>query len=279
MDVSVIMTPLPLTVAPDADLDKTFQFMDSEDIRHLPVVEDGEVIGVVSDRDLATELGWLPAITDQQRAARKEAGGKHLVSEVMHRNVTTVASDDSVVTAAVDFVMQGIGCLPVVDNGKLVGIVTEIDMAMAYWSACKAGLLEGDVDPAVSKHMTADPKCVAMSTLVKEAIELIKKLGVRHLPVVDGPRLVGIVSDRDLRACYGEGRADTELIGSIMVPDPVVVREEETMGKVAEHMVSQRISSLPVVRGKHVVGIVTLADLIDHCIDTLREPETFENTP
>jgi len=274
MDLASIMSADPHCVGPEISPDDALAVMDDQDVRHLPVVEQGRLVGVLSDRDLLSEIGWLPARTPAQRAAREGEGSVRTVRELMHANVTTGEPDDSVVTAAVDLVVQSIGCLPVLRGDELVGMVTEMDLVAAFWRIAQKGELDGDIDPLVSERMAAQPVTVTFVTPVKQAVALCHDHHVRHLPVVDGERLVGVVSDRDLRAASCGGRHLEQVVGTIMVPYPVTLVREDRLSVAAERMVGHRISCLPVVDGNKLQGIVTLTDLLEHCISTLRDPET-----
>lgn len=61
MRISTIMTPDPVCVGPDQTLDEITHLMEERHVRHVPVVEDGELLGVVSNRDLLEATGWLPS--------------------------------------------------------------------------------------------------------------------------------------------------------------------------------------------------------------------------
>ena len=127
MDVATIMSREPITVSPDLSVCEARTLLENEDIRHAPVVRDGQLVGVISDRDLnPTE--------DELFAAEvlREDAPPRTIADVMHRQVTTVTPEDTVVTAAVDFSMEKIGCLPVVDeDGVFVGLLTETDLLRA----------------------------------------------------------------------------------------------------------------------------------------------------
>lgn len=119
MLVREIMHREPLTVAPDASLEAAYAVMSRERFRHLPVLESGRLVGVVTDRDLRLATSGL-APTPFAPDAR--------VSEVMSRPVQTAHPLDPVESAARTMREQKIGCLPVVDGERLVGIVTGIDI-------------------------------------------------------------------------------------------------------------------------------------------------------
>jgi CBS domain-containing protein len=87
---------------------------------------------------------------------------------------------------------QGVSALPVIEHETLVGIITERDVIQA--------IAEGvDVSSApVGDHMTRGPTSVELDTSVPKAASIMLDIGTRHLPVVEGGRVVGIVSARDL---------------------------------------------------------------------------------
>ena len=268
MDVAALMTSHPVCVTPGTSLAAAMVLMDEHDVRHLPVLDDDDrLVGVISDRDLLAATGWLTSPADGER---KQADH---VYDVMHSELTLAEPHDTVVTASVAFTVQRIGCMPVVDGEELVGILTEIDMLMAYWRMCHDGGMDGTVDPKVSTLMAGDPLTVQPGTLVSDAVRIARAHGIRHLPVVEDGRLVGILSDRDLRAAVGTGHATDANAAGMMTSDPLTVSPEDALSHAAELMASYKISGLPVVRDGHLVGIVTLTDLLDQCVDTLRETD------
>lgn len=93
-----------------------------------------------------------------------------------------------------------IGAMLVMDNGKLVGIFTERD-AMTR-------VLGGGLDPAttkVSSVMTNDPVCVSTSTSLEEALSIVNSRRIRHLPVIEDEKVLGVVSSGDLTHRLLEG--------------------------------------------------------------------------
>jgi CBS domain-containing protein len=96
-------------------------------IRHLPVLEDEEdvLVGILSQRDLFR--GALARALGYGEVAQRKILGMLVVKEVMTNQVVTAAPDTPVIEAARTMLEQKIGCLPVVDSGRLVGILTEGD--------------------------------------------------------------------------------------------------------------------------------------------------------
>ena len=114
------------------------------------------------------------------------------VWERCHHVLITTQPDDTLVDAAGQMNCYQIGALPVYEERRLIGIVTERDLT--------AALAEG-ADPAttrVAEYMTEQPVTVAPDDDLEVAARRMAELGVRHLPVVDGTRLVGVLSMRDL---------------------------------------------------------------------------------
>lgn len=268
MLVSAIMTPGPLTVREETSLDEAMRLMDENEVRHLPVVRDGALYGVLSDRDLLEATGWRPA-------GLRDAASPALVADIVDDDVVTAGPDDSVVTVSVDIVVRGIGCLPVVADGALLGIVTEMDLLRAFQKACVDGRLFGEVDPPVSDHMTRAVRTVDTDQAIEEAIDACRELAVRHLPVMEDGRFMGILSDRDLRRAIGRGVALDTPVREAMTRDTLIVEPHERMSRAATLMHEAKISALPVLDDGELVGILTLTDLLDHCMNTLREPDAY----
>ena len=132
MRVRELMTVKVATLGSDDTLDIADGVMSMGRIRHLPVLEAGQVVGVVSQRDLfRTALGAALAfgISRPQELTRSLE-----IRDVMSQPVVTVEPNALVQEAARTMAERKIGCLPVVEGGKLVGILTENDM-MRYAAA------------------------------------------------------------------------------------------------------------------------------------------------
>jgi CBS domain-containing membrane protein len=94
-------------------------------IRHLPVVSAGVLVGVVSQRDLYRAA--MSSMLQLRRSAEREWLACIPVRAVMSMDVVTVAPDDTIHTAVELMLRHRIGCVPVVEHGKLVGLVSETD--------------------------------------------------------------------------------------------------------------------------------------------------------
>lgn len=104
----------------------------------------------------------------------------------------------------------------------------------------------------------------------KRAWELMRTNRFRHLPVVDGKRVVGIVSDRDLPSIFLSASLDELLVEQIMTENLLTIDPETSVEKAARLMVDRKIGSLPVVSDGELVGIVTETDLLSVLVELLR---------
>jgi CBS domain-containing protein len=120
--------------------------------------------------------------------------------------------------------------------------------------------------------MTRDVVTVRPDTSVREAARVMKELNVGALPVCDGQRLVGMVTDRDIvvRATADGMQPDNTLVLAVMTEEVCSCFEDDPVEKIERAMAGRQIRRVPVVDSdKRLVGIVALGDLADD-----RVPET-----
>ena len=129
MTVGERMTAGPVTVAPGDSLQQGRERMTARKVRHLPVIEDGQLVGIVTDRDIRDSTPSPQIITDPDEA--RSFLTMVTVGEVMTRDVVTVEPGTAIERAVRLFLERNIGCLPVTENGALVGILTQTDMLKA----------------------------------------------------------------------------------------------------------------------------------------------------
>jgi acetoin utilization protein AcuB len=129
MRVRDLMTPEPITVDPETQMLQARQRMVEERIRHLVVVEDARVVGIVTDRDIRLNLP-SPA-TSLSVWELNFLLSKLTVGGVMSKSVIVVEPDRPLADAARIMMDHKIGALPVVESGRPIGIVTESDFVRA----------------------------------------------------------------------------------------------------------------------------------------------------
>ena len=114
------------------------------------------------------------------------------VRKVMTEQLITVEPSTSVAAAVTVMGMQGVGAVLVMEKGRLDGIFTERDLVRAMSNDIGAS------SQPVSQWMTPNPVTVGPDASVEDALEIMLAGHFRHLPVMEGERLVGVVSIRDL---------------------------------------------------------------------------------
>jgi CBS domain-containing protein len=129
MKVRDLMSTDVATIGRNDELTIADDIMKMKRLRHLPVVEEGRLVGILTQRDLFHAA--LSTALNFGEKAQKEFLKTVVVKEVMTDEVRTIGPDADVKEAARLLIEHRIGCLPVVDNGKLVGIVSETDLLRA----------------------------------------------------------------------------------------------------------------------------------------------------
>lgn len=112
---------------------------------------------------------------------------------VKDRKVYSIDATRSVLEAARFMMEHGIGALPVMRNGELAGIFSERDVMNRVVAV---GRMPGTT--TVAEVMTANPRAVPADETVEECLFIMREFGIRHLPIVDGKELKGVVSLRDI---------------------------------------------------------------------------------
>lgn len=139
----------------------------------------------------------------------------------------------------------------------------------------------------VREIMTKTVVSVSPESSIGAAIQLMKEGHFRRLPVVEDGRLVGIVSDRDLRLAtnsplvlhekwYSDFLLDTLRVKSCMTANPITATPTTSILEAVRLMRQHKIGGLPIADGEALVGIVTTTDVLDFVIQLLeRDPGLF----
>ncbi len=255
MKVADVMNPEPVTIESISSLDRALELMDRLDIRHLPVMEDGRLAGILSDRDVLEATGW-------RLHGKGDPDGQ--VRAHMRMPIETVKPEVDVNQAAVLMSRGRVGCAPVVAGADLVGIVTEIDLMRAFARGRRKGLFGADQDSSVRGLMTADVIRADMQTTIEAAREMFRANRIRHLPLERNGEIIAMVSDRDLRRAIGQGVPDNTPIADVVQGGVISVPASTHLSEAAEVMAANRISAVIVQQGETTAGILTTWDVLDH---------------
>lgn len=124
--VREIMMGSPVTLKPEDSLDLASDVISLGRIRHIPVVEEGRLVGLLSERDLlGAAAAQIFGLKQKSKAALLKSV---LIKDVMKKKVVTVGPDTPIKDLAHLMAEKKIGCVPVISAGALVGLVTTTDI-------------------------------------------------------------------------------------------------------------------------------------------------------
>ena len=262
-----------VTVGPSESVDNAFKLMVEHDIRHLPIVDGGQVVGIVSDRDLLMIVCWLSAW--KLLTERSTSVGKKRVAELMSSPASVLSPDDTVERAARLMLQGHLSAIPLERDGRIVGIVTETDILRCYLDDTLPRTSRPWAGFEVADHMAEVVVTAQLADHVMPSFNLMKEQQIRHLPIVEGDKLVGLISDRDLRRSYGREIAvnlardepDPEhpyhsTLEDVMSRRVETVDRHTTLAQAARRMVHFKIGALPVTDQGSLLGIITESDLL-----------------
>lgn len=261
--VAELMTRRVAVCRDDDTVAFAHQIMLWRTVRHLPIVDaKGAVVGMLSDRDLLQVVVEGPA-------------GALPLRDVMSRPVQTVTPETPVSEASAMLATGRIDALPVVKNGKLLGILTTTDILAERGKLLHKGMpgrLPTAADVMRTRVLSASPTDTLFSALRK-----LLDAEIRHLPVVDDDyRVVGMLSDRDVRTAIGDPREamlrdgendflEEMLVESVMTPGSIAVQANASVIEIADVLLDEKVGALPVVDdADKLIGIISYVDVLAH---------------
>lgn len=274
------MTARVVTVRTDEPMSAAVERMTRFGFSALPVVTASfRLVGMVSLLDVLR-------CREAHREEGVEADDRIPVEEIMNPDVLSMSATAGVAAVAQRMRSHGeLRVLPVVQGGKLVGVVTRSDLLRSRGGSrsprrlfSRRARAEDDAlfalartrrtgptpaaTTAVAEVMTREVDTVRPGDLVAVAAELM--LHHRHtaLPVVDGERLVGILSESDILNDPLAGRSAHATVGSVMTRTPITVPVAATLGEARAMVADHGLRTLPVVDGDRLVGVLSRSDLV-----------------
>jgi CBS domain-containing protein len=183
----VMVSPI-LTITGDRPMLDASQLMETNHVRHLCVVEAGEIVGIISVRDLVRSFVDAASgpVCELDKVYRP-------LSVLMATTLATIQSEASLLAAAQLMREKRIGSLLTIEAGEVVGIVTERDLVrkgLAYNR--DAGSTH------VSAVMSSPLLSIDVNRTIRDASKAMAEEGVRHLAVTENGKIVGVLSIRDL---------------------------------------------------------------------------------
>jgi CBS domain-containing protein len=254
--LSDVMDEEFVTVRPDDRLSDVLARMTELDLHEIPVSKDGKRIeGLVS---YGTML------------RRKNLSTEAKASTIMV-SPPNVPPDAAITEVAEILLREGYRQLPIVEDGRIAGVVSRSHILSVVKN------VQDVQDVPVESIMTTDARTVGGKDRVVDAVTTMRNLDIRIMPVVDDPgRIMGIVGIKDIanynwrekrRQTIGEVVGNSYpadvLVESVMIEEPVTIPPGTTVGEAAGIMLDRRISTLPVVDDRELLGVVTTFDLVE----------------
>jgi acetoin utilization protein AcuB len=262
-------------VAPDDSVDQAFKLMEDHGVHHLPVLDSGQVVGMVSDRDLL--VAGVGGSEGEPKKSPKRMNSLPCVAEIMSQPVLTLSPDDPLRSATWLMVKHRIHAIPLVRNERLVGLVSDSDLlrgVIASRSVFQFAEEDFFLRPVIS-HIHGQLTMVKPTASLYDVVDIMCRKKIRHLPVVVDGTLLGIVSDRDVRQALGRStvmdarsQESGELyigpseVYEIMSPAVNTLHSSATTQEAVEELLRLRVHCLPVVDSGELLGVITDTDLL-----------------
>jgi CBS domain-containing protein len=255
------------TVTPDTSLTEARKIIDEKQIRALPVVKDGKLVGIITKRGL---LRLDLSILENESWDQNVDMAEETVGEVMTLKPITLLSDTLIPKAARIMLENKITALPVVENEKLVGILTNSDL-LRFILAETPGLKK---DIRVKNYMTDEVVTIDEDTTLLESHRLMGTKRIRSLPVLgEKGNLAGLVTRTDLMSSdpsrlSSRNNQDisvkvlTQPVKKVMTKEVLTISPETELTVAAKMLLDHKIHALIVMDDqKKMVGIITESDL------------------
>lgn len=270
MRVSEAMHRNVVTIAGHQSLPEAVVLMETLQVRRLPVILQGRLVGLITAQDVRRRLpGLHEGLTPWDFVYR---AGRVSVAEAMCTTVLTAGADDPLLRAVQTLLDRRIGGMPVLDDEqRLVGLMSLTDVLRAALANPEPGW------GAVREHMSGAIQVTA-GTPASDAAARLKVTRLRVLPVVEGHHLVGVIHERDLQAAVERGEAarghgETVLAdrfflqgltaGDLMRPPSGVVLASVPLQAAIGQMLEADVHGLPVVTdGGRLLGVLTVSDVL-----------------
>jgi len=121
----------------------------------------------------------------------------------------------------------------------------------------------------VKKLMVRKLVTIPSSTSILKAMEIMRKHSIRHLPVVDGEKFMGFLTEGDLRQGSLLSMVDKVSIEDVMIKNPISISPEASIEDAAKLVFKHKIGGLPVVKDGRLVGILTIVDILKAFIEMM----------
>lgn len=263
MKINEVGVRCPVTISPLASTDEAVRLMWELDVRHLLAVDRQGLVGIVTDADLLESVGMLTC-AERRSIGPSMSLEEIIVADIMDAECPCAHLDDDVNEAAGRMVLAQRTALPVVEGSQLMGVLADMDLLELFAGVCWLDRSSPHGEP-VSHYASLVHKTVGPFDTLATACTKLSQGRIRHLPVVDGDRFVGLISDGDLRRAIGQHASGWQAlpVAEFMLTGTQTLRPKDSLLCAAEVMCMERLTALPIVtRDGALSGIITGSDLL-----------------
>ena len=255
MKVKDVMTTDIITIDKDIDLKYVLTLMKKYDITKIPVFEEKQLVGMVTDNIIAYKLGSI-------RKKGVPASRLH-ASSVTDKNIECISSDTEVKTILKKVGKPGPTMLCVTDNKHLLGVITKADLLHLVESK-----------KPVREIMNKKILTVSPDDRIIHARRIMIDEKIARLPVVDKGRLVGMISDNELAFAFAnvkksfplgkqKHRLDEFFVKDVMKTPAIWTRPSTTAKEASSLMLKHNVGALPIIENDKIIGIISRTDLLN----------------
>ncbi|BAW31929.1 MAG TPA: CBS domain-containing protein [Methanothermobacter sp.] len=275
MKVEDVMTTRVMVMPDTQQVSYARNLMLKHGISHIIVVDNKEKpVGIVTEKDITQKLR-LAGPTWRRRPIDKIS-----IKRVMSKDLITISAASDI-REAVDLMLRNnISSLPVVEDGKLVGIITKTDLLWVYNEKCKGRW-------KVSDLMTKDVITVTENHTIAHVTNLMEENNIGRIIVIKDNEPIGIITSENisfaqledpetgvpLEKIYfvkrkSEEKKKVRLVsmltaGDIMTEDLITLKDDADAAEAANIMLNEKISGIPIVdENNQLAGIITKTDII-----------------
>ena len=215
MQIKNLMSEDIITIDKDQNLSDALKLLRKHNVSRLPVTNNKELVGIISERDIAAKLG--SSKYESMPASRLHISSvmvkdvftvpetmqlDEVVKEIMTKDLTVVSPTERLVHARRLMIEDHVGRLPVVEDDELVGMLTSKDLMRAFIDFRKKvpeKYQKSQIKEVLVEYiMSSNPTVTSRDATISEVANVMIETGYNGLPVVEGNDLVGIITQTDI---------------------------------------------------------------------------------
>lgn len=264
MKIREIVISPAVTITPFHSTDHAIDLMTEHGVRQLLVIDREGLVGMLTEGDLLECIGMLK-LQERRELGTPFSSDEVIVADVMEAEVPCTSPDELVTDVVYRVVQLNRTALPVVGEGRPVGVVTEFDLMRAFTGSCWSDRGTPHTEPVIN-YSSRVLKTISPMERLDAACRKLNGGKVRHLPVMDGDQFVGLIGEPDIRRAIGKSDVGQWLswpIAEVMRTGLELLTSKTTLSQAAEKMQRLNVTALPIV-DKHgkLISLLTSSDLL-----------------